>query len=109
MARELGTVNYTRAVAALEELKQMTDQEDLRKKADDAIKSLQNAGQTADGSILAWMVSGPYKVEGKTGTELFDLVFEPEKAGSKADWRPVGQAAVNKTGLGGTEQDYGRR
>jgi HEAT repeat protein len=99
VARELGTVNYKGAVAALEELKQMTDQEDLRKKADEAIKSLKNSGQTADGSILAWMVSGPYKVEGKTAQDLFDLVFEPEKAGSKADWRPVGQAAVNKTGL----------
>jgi hypothetical protein len=99
VARELGTVNYARAVAALEELKQMTDQDDLRKKADDAIKSLKNAGQTADGCILAWMVSGPYKVEGKSAADLFDIVFEPEKAGSKADWRPVGQAAVNKSGL----------
>src|ERR1035441_5437593 len=77
----------------------MTEQEDLRKKADDAIKSVQNAGQTADGCILAWVFSGPYKLEGKTGTELFDIVFEPEKAGSKADWRPVKQAAVNKAGL----------
>ncbi len=99
VARELGTVNYTRAVAALQELKGMTDQEDLRKKADDAIKSLQNAGQTADGSILAWMVSGPFKSEGKTWKELFDIEFEPEKAGSKADWRPAGQGTVSKTGL----------
>ena len=99
VARELGTVNYARAVAALEELKGMTDQEDLRKKADDAIKSLQNAGQTADGCILAWMVSGPYKVEGKTAADLFDIVFEPEKAGPKPDWRPVGQASLNKAGL----------
>ena len=92
-------MNYKRAVAALQEIKGMTDQEDLRKKADDAIKSLQNAGQTADGSILAWMVSGPFKQEGKTWKELFDLVFEPEKAGAKADWRPVGQGIVNKAGL----------
>ena len=99
VARELGTVNYKRAVAALQELKGMTDQEDLRRKADDAIKSLQNAGQTADGTILAWMLSGPYKLEGKASADLFDLVFEPEKAGSKADWRPVGQAGINKTGL----------
>lgn len=99
VARELGTVNYTRAVAVLQELKGMTDQEDLRQQADKAIKSLQNASQTADGAILAWMLSGPYKMEGKTGTELFDVVFEPEKAGSKADWRPVGQAGMDKTGL----------
>jgi HEAT repeat protein len=99
VAGELGMVNYARAVAALKELKQMTDQEDLRKKADDAIKSLQDAGQTADGAILAWMFSGPYKLEGKTGLELFDLVLEPEKAESKADWRPVVQAAINQTGL----------
>jgi len=99
VAGELGTVNYKRAVAALQEIKGMTDQEDLRRKADDAIKGLLNAGQTADGAILAWMVSGPFKLEGKTGKELFDLVFEPEKAGSKTDWRPVGQGTVNQTGL----------
>ncbi|MGO8927171.1 MAG: HEAT repeat domain-containing protein [Limisphaerales bacterium] len=107
VARELGTVNYARAVAALQELKGMTDQEDLRKKADDAIKSLQKAGQTADGSILAWMVSGPYKVEGKTGAELFDVAFAPEKARAKADWRPVAQAALTKTGLVGLDKMLG--
>ena len=58
-------MNYARAVAALQELKGMTDQEDLRKKADDAIKSLQNAGQTADGFILAWMVLGPLQAGGE--------------------------------------------
>jgi HEAT repeat protein len=107
VAGELGMVNHTRAVAALQELKGMTDQADLRKKADDTIKSLQNAGQTPDGSILAWMYSGPYKLEGKTGAELFDLVLEPEKAGSKADWRPVGQAAMSKTGLVGLDKLMG--
>jgi HEAT repeat protein len=107
VAGELGMVNHTRAVAALQELKGMTDQEELRKKADDAIKSLQNAGQTPDGSILAWMYSGLYKQEGKTGAELFDLVLEPEKPGSKADWRPVGQAAISKTGLVGLDKIMG--
>jgi HEAT repeat protein len=107
VARELGTVNYQRAVAALQEIKGMTDQEDLRKQADDAIKSLKNAGQTTDGSILAWMLSGPYKLEGKSATELFDLVFEPEKPGSKADWRPVGQAGVSKSGLVGMDKILG--
>jgi len=99
VARELGTVDYKRAVAALEELEQMTDQEDVRKKADDAIKSLKNTGQTPDGCILAWMVSGPFKSEGKTAADLFDMTFAPEKAGAKADWRPVGQATLNKSGL----------
>ena len=107
VAGELGMVNHTRAVAALQELKGMTDQEELRKKADDTIKSLQNAGQTPDGSILAWMYSGPYKLEGKTGAELFDLVLEPEKAGSKADWRPVGQTALSKAGLVGLDKIMG--
>ena len=107
VAGELGMVNHTRAVAALQGLKGMTDQEELRKKADDAIKSLQNAGQTPDGSILAWMFSGPYKLEGKTGAELFDLVLEPEKVGSKADWRPVGQAALSKAGLVGLDKIMG--
>jgi len=38
---------------------------------------------------------------------LFDLVLEPEKAGSKADWRPVGQAALSKTGLVGLDKIMG--
>lgn len=99
VARELGTANHARAVAALQELRAMADQEDLRTKVDDAIKSVENAGQTADGAILAWMLSGPYKAEGKTGTELFDVAFQPEQAGAKADWRPVGQTGLNKAGL----------
>jgi HEAT repeat protein len=107
VARELGMVNYKRAVVALQELKGMTDQEDLRKQADDAIKSLQNGGQTADGFIVGWMFSGPYKLEGKTGADLFELVFEPEKAGSKADWRPVVQGAVSKAGLVGLDKMMG--
>ena len=99
VAGELGVVSHTRALAALEEIKGMTDRQELLKQADDAIKALLNAGQTPDGTVLAWMFSGPYRLEGKTGAELFDLVFEPEKTGSKADWRPVGQAAINKTGV----------
>jgi HEAT repeat protein len=107
VASELGTVNYKRAVAALQELRGMTDQEDLRKKADDAIKSLQNGGQTADGFIVGWMFSGPYKLEGKTGADMFDVALEPEKAGSNADWRPVGQGAVSKAGLVGLDKIMG--
>lgn len=99
VAREVGIVSHNRAVAALQEFKGATGDEALRQQADGAIKALLNAGQAADGTILAWMVSGPYKLEGKTGVELFDVLFEPEKTGSKADWRPVGQAAITKTGL----------
>ena len=53
------------------------------------------------------MFSGPYKLEGKTGADLFDLEFEPEKAAAKADWRPVGQGAVSKAGLVGLDKIMG--
>jgi hypothetical protein len=33
--------------------------------------------------------------------------FAPEKVGSKADWRPVGQGAVSKAGLLGLDKILG--
>jgi hypothetical protein len=38
------------------------------------------------GWITEWMVAGPYTMEGKKATDLFDVAFEPEQSG-KADWR----------------------
>ncbi len=36
-----------------------------------------------------WEVAGPYAQEGKQWRELFDMVFDPERADSKVQWRPL--------------------
>jgi len=45
-----------------------------------------------DGYITSWQLAGPYRQQGKSGPELFDVVFAPEQPG-KADaveWKPTG-------------------
>jgi hypothetical protein len=96
VARQIGGVFNKQALAALQALKTQAGTDDLRKKVDDAIKAVQNAGQSPEGFILAWMFSGPYTQEGKDSGALFDLVFPPEKTGSQAEWRPITGA---KSGL----------
>jgi len=40
--------------------------------------------------LTVWQVSGPYRQEGKTGEEIFDVAFAPEKPGAKnVSWRPI--------------------
>lgn len=84
LAAEIGPVSTKRTETALKQLKdRILGDADLEKKVDAALKALANTGQSPDGYILAWMLSGPY-----TGGELFDAAFPPEKAGAKAEWRP---------------------
>jgi hypothetical protein len=60
-------------------------------------------------AILAWMVLRPLQGGGEDrGWTCLIIVFEPEKAGSKADWRPVGQAAIEQDRVGGTAQNHAR-
>jgi HEAT repeat protein len=96
VARQVGGVFNKQALAALQELKAQAGSDDLRKKVDDAIKAVQNAGQSPEGFILAWLFSGPYTQEGKDSGALFDIPFPPEKAGAAAEWRPITGA---KSGL----------
>jgi hypothetical protein len=82
-------------MAALEQLKTQGSDE-IRAQAETAIKAVQNAGQSPEGYLLAWLLSGPYVKEGKDGGGLFDEAFAPEKPGASADWRPV---TGSKSGL----------
>jgi hypothetical protein len=86
LARQIGPAYRQRATAALQQLKAQASAEDVRNQADEAIRALASATRTPDGTILAWMLAGPYAQEGKSGAELFDVAFPPEKAGP-ADWR----------------------
>jgi HEAT repeat protein len=96
VARQIGGVYNKSAMAALQEIKAQAESDDVRKKVDETIRALQSAGQSPDGFILAWLVSGPYVQEGKDGAALFDIAFAPEKPEAKAEWRPVTAA---KSGL----------
>jgi hypothetical protein len=89
LARQIGPVYSKQAKAALEEIKSQATSEDVKKEVDKALQALKNVGQSPDGFILAWMLSGPYMQEGKDGAALFNAPFVPEKAGAKAEWRPV--------------------
>ena len=47
------------------------------------------------GFIAPWLVSGPYRQEGKEARQLFDFAFAPElPAARKEEWRPLPAAPV---------------
>lgn len=89
LARQLGPLYPKQAKAALEEIKSRPASEAVRKELDEAFEALKNVGQSPDGFILAWMLSGPYTQEGKDGSALFGVPFAPETPGGKAEWRPA--------------------
>ncbi len=60
----------------------------------------------SEGAVSKWMLAGPYMVAGKKGSDLFDVVFAPEKSG-KGDWKPfTGDRVIlaNVPGYGGNER-----
>lgn len=63
-----------------------------------------------DGFIPDWQLSGPYRMDGKTGTGLFDVEFEPEKgAGKWFPWKPGSNPMIvdfNALDLGGVGAMY---
>ena len=96
LARQIAGVHSRQAVDALQNLKGLAATDDLKKQIDDALKAVQNAGQSPDGFILAWLMAGPFTKEGKDGNALFDEVLPPEQPGGKVEWRPV---TAPKSGL----------
>jgi len=67
---------------ALRDLAANALDERLREKA---AKVAQNASG-ANGFVVPWLVSKPYRVEGKEAQDLFDVAFPPEQGGG-AEWR----------------------
>jgi HEAT repeat protein len=100
LARSLGGIYTRQCLAALARLEAQTETDAARKEVADAIKAVQSAGQSPEGFILGWMVSGPYVQEGKDGTALFDLAFAPEKTDAAAQWRPLAGAQNGVVDLG---------
>ncbi|MBN2506652.1 MAG: HEAT repeat domain-containing protein [Verrucomicrobia bacterium] len=99
VARQLGSVYPKRAMAALQEARTMAADPALQREIEQAIDAVRKAGQSPDGYIVAWLLSGPYHQNGKSGTDLFDIPFAPEQASTKADWRPVTTPAGGRPGL----------
>ena len=107
LARQLGVVYNQRALAALRALESPTASDAVRQEVADAIRTLQNAGQSPEGFVVAWMVSGPYLEAGKTCGELFDLAFAPEQSGVTAEWRPVAVSPGGRSGLVELDKIFG--
>jgi len=99
LARQLGPIYPKQAKAALEQIKSQAATEEVKKAVDEAIRALRSVGLSPEGFIVAWMLSGPYVQEGKGGSELFMAPFAPEKAGGKAEWRPVVVPPGGRPGL----------
>ncbi len=111
LARSIGAVYNRQSIAALQLVKADATTDDIRKQVEDAIKAVQNTGQSPEGFILAWLMSGPYTQEGQDGGALFDIAFAPEKDPAKADWRPVtgsksGMLELNKMFRGDNRVAY---
>ncbi|NQT85402.1 HEAT repeat domain-containing protein [bacterium] len=69
----------TRARKAIDAVLATVKDPRLRQQAQDFINDLEKN----DGYILVWMGAGPYTVKGKSGLDLFDLAFPPEKPDAK--------------------------
>lgn len=107
LARQLGAVYNQQSLAALHQIKASAASDDVKRQADEAIKAVQNAGQSPDGFIIAWLLSGPYSEQGKSGSELFDVAFAPEKPDGQAEWRPVAVSPGGKPGLVEMDKIFG--
>ena len=89
LARQLGAVYQRQTLAALEEIKTQAADDEVKRQAEAAIRAVQNVGQSPEGFVVAWLLSGPYTESGQSGTELFEIAFAPEKPDGGAEWRPL--------------------
>ena len=86
IAKTLCGVCRKEAVAALEKASTVAADKRLATQARKLIAFIATLGDY----LTAWEAAGPYAVEGKTGAQLFDVPFPPEKPGDQtAAWRIV--------------------
>lgn len=103
LARNLASVYPRQSLAALDTVERFADspESDLRTGLANARKAVRNAGQSPEGFILGWMVSGPYTEADQDAGGLFNVAFAPEKAsGAKIAWRPVTAPRAGVVDLG---------
>ncbi|HNQ90155.1 MAG TPA: HEAT repeat domain-containing protein [Verrucomicrobiota bacterium] len=99
LARQTAALYPQQALAALESLRAQATTEQQRQAVDDAIAAVKNAGQSPEGFILAWLIAGPFNQPDKSGSDLFNVEFPPEKNEASVDWRPHALRPDTKNGL----------
>jgi hypothetical protein len=67
-----------------------------------------DAFEKNNGFLTRWRLAGPFRMEGKDGTALFDVAFDPEKPDAQAEWKRIviegeGNAATWKLADGAME------
>ena len=72
---------------------------------EEAIRAVQNAGQSPEGYIVAWMLPARTR-RGQDRTELFDVAFAPEKP-RPSRMASGDRAARRQAGPGGTDKIFG--
>ncbi|MBN1673780.1 MAG: HEAT repeat domain-containing protein [Kiritimatiellae bacterium] len=86
IAVALSSTHPDTAEAALNKLLALSQDEKLRKQAEDALEDIRKY----EGYITCWAVSGPFTASGKELTDLLDIPFPPEQAGAKGvKWRTL--------------------
>jgi HEAT repeat protein len=86
IATRLGADRLAEARAALDELAQRAGNARVRRDAGAFLAVL----DAQAGFVAPWLVSGPYRQDGREARELFDIPFAPElPSGGPADWRPL--------------------
>ena len=79
-----GSPEKTKAV--LEKVLQVSKNDTVRNQAQEILNQISRL----EDYLTAWLVSGPWVKEGAGATDLFDVVFEPEKVGPKGvKWEVV--------------------
>ena len=58
-----------------------------------------NAIDAQRGFITAWLIAGPYMIEGQGGSDLFDHAFEPETNPDSAEWSRPADGVVSPRGV----------
>lgn len=107
LARQLGAVYHRQSLAALDEVKTRAASDEVKRQAEAAIRAVQNVGQSPEGFVVAWLLSGPYTASGKSGTELFDIAFAPETSDGSAEWRPLTAPREGNSGLVELDKIFG--
>ncbi len=49
-----------------------------------------------DGFLTRWRLAGPFRMDGKDGSALFDVSFDPEKQGTQVEWKRIALEADSK-------------
>ena len=71
----------------------------VRRYGDTVVEATRFRGDKSVETILQWEVSRPYAQAGKTGAELFDISFDPEKDIKAGEWKPWLTPATSKSGV----------